>query len=155
MRMRTCFGCSLQEAQCDHRDAMKLALQGLGVTSIKWRCRNRVPQFIVGSRVWAVTDVSLTDYFDDRLVDDFPGTVVKILDHAKALVFIPKGALGRTSGAEFEPSSNGFCKLPFSRMTLREDLEDTVCPACLLPEQYGHLPNHSCSFNFEARGLHD
>jgi hypothetical protein len=133
-----------EKIDCHERAKMAAQIKGMHITSIKWRCFVRQNRFSIGDPVWARTMVGDGD--EEAVWGDFPGIVVR-LDGSKALVFIDKGAMDDEEEYQFQPrnSSNGFCKLPLSRLRKRAAPREEVCTYCDLPAHAGHMAGYSCS----------
>lgn len=146
---RTCSGCVFDKEPCFHRDTLKAKLSGLGITSVRWKCKFRSARFIVGDPVWALTSESYGSADEGGpLKDDFAGFVIRSAG-AKALVWIEPGTPGRERGEDgvrFEPSGNGFCKIPLSRLKPREAEREAICPSCEWPASKGHQEGYSCAW---------
>ena len=74
---RTCKNCKFEKAQCDHREFMRGAIKGLGITSIKFNCAMRARMFEDGQRVllkWRCYDFD--EYDEVERVVHFRATVV-------------------------------------------------------------------------------
>ncbi len=70
----TCIGCKSRE-NCPVKDSLKTAIKGLGVTSIKHRCKERVGLFQKGDPVIVRTysgysEPSDSGYGNDAIYDD-------------------------------------------------------------------------------------
>lgn len=144
---RTCVGCQNEKQPCAARDALRAHMKGFGVTSIKWKCKDRVPRIVVGDPVWALTHDGSNEYDDDGepFRDYFPGTAIKQVG-AKFVVFIEPGAEGRDNdNSKFTTTARGFCKIPLSRITAREGERETVCRYCEQPNSKGHVQGYSCN----------
>jgi hypothetical protein len=152
MIYRTCQGCVLEKELCDARDAVRLRLKGLGVTTIKWKCAERVDRYKIGDPVWAMTVCGQSaDYFEqgEQLRDEFPAIVIRHMG-SKALVFIKPDVEGKGhcgDGVPFEASNRGFCKIPLARLSPREGQPEKVCRSCEQPESLGHIEGYSCAFD--------
>lgn len=144
---RTCYGCASEKKTCPTRDALKKSLAGLRVTSIKWKCMDRIPRIVRGDPIWAWTIASndLTDS-EEPYHDNFPGTAIRETG-AKMLVWIEPGAAGEGHCGDviFEPKGNGFCKIPLSRLKLRDGDRQDVCRDCDWPTSKGHQPGFICN----------
>lgn len=58
---RTCHNCAVDAGDCPTRKALRVALAGHRVTSVKHRCAERVPLFAPGNRVtvtWTIDEVA-------------------------------------------------------------------------------------------------
>lgn len=151
MTYRTCIGCISEKQPCQARDKLRATLKGLGVTSIKWKCRARWPRFEVGDPVWALTvaNTSGGEVDDDgqALRDYFPAVAIRACG-TKMLVRIEPGAAGRGDfgdGVKFDPTHSGYCKIPLSRISAREGEREQVCRYCEWPASKGHAPGYSCN----------
>lgn len=145
MIYRTCQGCLFEHEVCAAKEAVRKKLAGIGVTSLKWRCKVRRHRFEIGDPVWALTVESKSEYDDygELYRDHFPAHVIRHCG-SKALVFIQPGAKGRSGDdGEFQ-SETGFCKLPISRLSKREGQRENVCKGCERPESMGHAKGYSC-----------
>jgi hypothetical protein len=74
---RPCKNCVRATAACDRRDQVRGAIKGVSITSVAFRCDQRVPIFAVGQRVlvhWIVPDPE-GDY-RDATEERWPATVV-------------------------------------------------------------------------------
>lgn len=147
----TCLGCVRDKHPCAYRDSLSVKLHGLGLTSIKFRCRARELKFQPGDPVWAFTSVSYgtSDEEGQPYKDDFAAVFINGLG-AKGLVWIEPGTPGRElgeDGIKFEPNGSGFCKIPLSRLTPRDGEREEVCRSCMWPASKGHLEGYSCAFH--------
>lgn len=145
---RTCVGCAKQGEPCEARDVLKGRLAGLGVTSIKWRCKDREARFQIGDPVWASTvgDQNEVDDDGEPYRDHYPGHIIRDLG-STLLIYIEPGAPGREcqDDVPFSPRANGFCKIPLSRLEAREGDRETICKHCEWPSFKGHQSGYSCS----------
>ena len=145
-----CVGCAHDKATCDAFAAFKEKIKGLGLTSVKWRCPERVDRFHVGQPVWALTTVIYGDGYNDENVcrNEWPGHIIRLLGPS-ALVYIKPGVQAKDydDEAPFEPKSggNGFCKIPLSRLKTRGGEDETICKQCELPSFTGHQAGYMCS----------
>lgn len=73
-----CFHCEADKATCQRRNAVKAAIAGLGITSLKFACPDRRALFAAGQRVvfnWSLWE---SDGYDpDPLPLSFTGTVLR------------------------------------------------------------------------------
>lgn len=104
---------------------MRAQLAGLGATSIKWRCKSRVARVPIGQPVWVRTVANT----GSESYDVFPGIACTDLG-TRMLVCIEAGAIGEQNGHKFEPNSSGFCKIPLSRIDVREGELVAMCQRC-------------------------
>lgn len=156
---RACWGCVSDGSTCPTRAAVRDQIRGLGVTSIKWRCKDRVPKFKIGDAVWVRTVSDMASSIDDNgetIFGDYPGHVVDIRG-SKILIHIPAGAFPRNEDDyPFSPSSHsghGFCKVPFARVTARDSDREEICPQCSLPASQGHISGYACEYKCRLSDL--
>jgi hypothetical protein len=149
MTYRTCVGCFFEKIECPAREAVRAQVRGLGVTTMRWRCSKRYSLLNPGDPVWAYTivgDGSYAENEDEPYRAFFPATFIKEVG-SRLIVYIEPGARARDDGGiSFTPKNDsGFCKIPRSRITLRDGERVSVCRVCDWPESKGHAPGHSCS----------
>lgn len=73
---RPCHNCVRERQPCGRREAVRAAIKGVGITSVKFRCDERQPIFAVGQRVsvsWIVSDEGDFRYATE---ESWPATVV-------------------------------------------------------------------------------
>lgn len=148
----TCIGCAV-EGDCGHREALRENLHGLGVTSVKWRCKHRADRFQRGAPVWVVTvaDLKNPTYDEDsreygRGTGPERNTFPAIFIRAKgpsALVFIHPGAQSQCDEATF--SGGPICRIPLSRISAREGEIERVCRHCDMPASAPHREGYPCN----------
>ncbi len=148
----TCHTCAFPAATCATRNALRSAISGLGLTSVKHRCRDFQPAFSPGDAVKVETLAWLHRDEDDpppRLW--FPGHFVRLTGR-KALVYVPEGAADLSAEeVKFEPSGNGFLKVPLARVAHRDapSVDVTECRFCgaipTLGNPCGRDPNYTPS----------
>ncbi len=145
---RTCRGCVLSGKPCETRQALATALKGLGITSVKWNCKMRETRIKIGDPVWIDTVASRTEVDDNGYPyrGEFPGFAIEDLG-SKLLVFIePKSPDRNDEDLLFDPGeSNGFCKIPLSRITAREADRQEICKSCSWPAYKGHQSGWMCN----------
>lgn len=148
----TCTGC-IAENGCYHLDTFRLKLRGLGVTSVKWRCKYRVDRFQRGSPVWVVTVADLKNpTFDEDSREygrgtgpernTFPAVFIRGKG-SSALVFIHPGAQSQCEEATF--SGGPLCRIPLSRISARKGNTEQVCRHCDRPQSAPHREGYLCN----------
>ena len=135
---RTCVGCKSRE-NCPTKEALKTSIKGLGLTSIKHRCKERVELFQKGDPVLVRTYSGHSEpsdgYGNDAIYDDYPGHYIR-QNGAKALVVVKPGTPGVEFGEDFpfQPKNGtGYLSVPLSRIRSNPDGESlcmTVCHRC-------------------------
>lgn len=152
----TCHTCALPAATCQTREALKAAITGLGLTSVKHRCASYAPAFMPGDAVkvetyaWFHRDGEGTS---PKLW--FPGHFIRLVGQ-RALVFVSHEAVSLNGdGVEFEPNGNGYLKVPMGRVRHRdaEPVDVTACTWCAAILSLGnpcgrdphYTPRHQCA----------
>lgn len=73
-----CFNCTVYKATCPRRQAVRNALKGSAVTSLKFRCPERQAFFATGQRVVFDWKLFETDEYDTSVLHlTFKGTVIR------------------------------------------------------------------------------
>lgn len=144
MTYRTCVGCIQQNQPCEARDKLRDMLKGLGVMSIKWKCKSRVARINVGDPIWALTVASINrvNQDGDPYRAYFPGIAIKGCG-SKMLIHIAPGTPGRDEDCTFE--GTGFCKIPMGRIEKRDGERVEVCRCCQQPAFMGHIFGAACN----------
>ena len=130
----TCVGCAEQQTACPVREAVKSAVRGHGITSIRHRCSTRRPMYVPGQRVEVLTfcdlDVDPEEWPPPRVW--FPAVVVS-QTAGRILAHIKPGTMDTTGEYEFATKGRGYCKSRLSRVrpTSSAELVDlTHCDQC-------------------------
>lgn len=152
MRFLTCHTCAIPAATCPTKAALRDSLRGFGITTLRHRCLKYRPAFEPGEAIKVTTLAWLHRDDDDpppKLA--FPGHFIR-MDKTKALVFVPAGTEDLNGeGVTFEPSSNGYLKVPLARVAHRDALpvDVTACGWCSailgVGDNCGRDPNYTPS----------
>ena len=136
MGYQTCIGCVHGTGFCQAREDIKARVKGIGVTSLKWKCRHRKPTYLPGEAVWVKIFIGWEDRGDswgreEQAFAEFPGTVIR-LKGSKAIIFIEPGVASRCEEYNFEPQANGngHVKIPIIRTRKRDAVREYVCDGC-------------------------
>lgn len=74
----TCFNCAVDKSACARRQALRKALAGNAITSLKFRCPERRPFFVSGQRVAFDWKSFESDEYDTSVLHlTFAGTVIR------------------------------------------------------------------------------
>lgn len=151
MIYRTCFGCVKAKEPCDHREILRQKLSGLGLTSIKFVCRERKAPYEPGDPAWVELYVSDPDE-DQGYSASFPATIIR-LDGTKAVARVDAGAKSDCGCYDFEPKNeNGFVKRPLKWFSHRVGDRRIVCPICSALDgkhEYGWSCHHKAMMEEE------
>lgn len=135
-----CKNCKLEKLACTRRDGVKLAIKGLGVSTIKFRCPERQPIYSPGDRVsvlWRWYDENVDGFTTGRFFSiQFKGTV----SQEKYPKFIVRydDADGVTNHGEELPAKSHFRNEALYAttrpvdMTLIAEPKREICRDCLL-----------------------
>jgi hypothetical protein len=128
-----------------------VAIAGLGITSVKHRCRDYQAAFWPGDAVKVQTLAWFVRDDDPPVRAWFPGQFIQ-LSGTKALVVVRAGAVSIDDGETvFEPNGSGYLKVPLSRVAHRDaDAVDVEacrwCSAILsVGDKCGRDPNYTPS----------
>ena len=146
---RTCAGCIVEGQPCERRDALKKAIQGLGITSAKFKCQDRRDRYASGDPVWARLFAGYGD--EEARYDTFSGVVISC-DGTRAFVFVMPGTLGLYTQLPFKTYNHGFCHVSLKRISQREGDQQEICEACQRPSEYGHAEGYACSLAEQIAG---
>lgn len=133
-----CTGCALKGKPCASREALAAAVKGLGVSSIRHRCKVRVPTYEPGAAVLILTHASSEPSEDDEPRRGwFPGIFIR-QSGTQVIAFIAPGAVaaGLSAAYPFEPQRNGFVKAPFSRIKPSDHAPPADMTHCSLCDSY-------------------
>lgn len=132
---KPCQNCAVDAASCQTRQKVRAAISGLGVTSIKFACKERKPMFHPGQRVafkWAVYGET-GEYWDAEKVQcEFHATVMK----EKGLRFIvrvddgPDHLDGEISAKDTFNNDNLVIKVKPSDMKALGQPDVAICQVC-------------------------
>lgn len=130
MTYRTCTGCVFGTGYCHEREAVKAQVKGLGVTSLRWKCKWKRLAYLPGDAVYVETIGYEPEGDEDVHIGMFPATVIQAKG-SKLVCFIEPGTLD-DSEVPFEPKShgNGHVKIPLSRVSHRDAIREYVCDSC-------------------------
>lgn len=135
MTYRTCVGCVHGSGSCQERDRVKSQVQGLGVTSLKWKCKFKRLRFRPGDHVIVSTFIEgdyQPEYGDEEtLYAWFPAIVIQNKG-PKLICFIEPGAKSTCDDYEFSPKKGGtgHVKITMQRIRPAEGVRDNVCYYC-------------------------
>ena len=126
----TCRHCQKSDG-CPIKAEIADKIRGIGITTFKHRCAERVPLFKRHDPIVARLQ-SFGDEFGNSYAGDFPGWFVGLYKETKPLIYIPVGTRDSTSNVEFEQANGkGFCRVAWSRLLPRETSDASpLCDKC-------------------------
>lgn len=134
-RFSACVGCALSPKTCDIGRALTAALRGFNVSHVKHRCLGRTPLYQAGDAVLIRTRAwqgGGGGEYEEPPWCDFSGRFIE-QNGRMAICFIKPKDLDTSGKFEFEPSRDGFVKIPFSRVSQIQDtpaIDITPCQRC-------------------------
>ena len=154
----TCTGCAVERKTCPDLARLRAALAGFGATTVKHRCKARVPRFVPGAPVIIHTYSQNGEMSENGIeLADYRGVFVRE-DGSRGIAFIAPGTIdekhrGTTAdGYPFEPKPNGigFVKLTLTRMRPIEGeppVDASECPVCKSLYGITSICERECSGN--------
>ena len=135
-RFSACTGCVNSPKTCDIGRALTAALRGFKVSHVKHKCFGRAPLYRQGDAVLVRTRAWQSGGGEEREDGppwcDFAGRFVE-QNGRMAICFIKPKTMDVSEKFEFEPSRDGFVKVPFSRVTARSvetPIDVLLCERC-------------------------
>lgn len=124
----TCINCAADRKSCQRRATISRAIKGCSITSIKFRCVDRIPMFAPGQRVsvtWPTTD-------DQGFVDTetWPATI--IVESGSRFVIQVDDVPGdlETPAREYVNNPNLFAKVTVSKLRALDEPARIICDFC-------------------------
>jgi hypothetical protein len=126
----TCNGCAYDGA-CDRQKEKRAALRGLGISSVKFICRDRASVFSPGQPVIFTTFVSNEWDGDHETIEvSYPGYCIEQRG-TKVFGFITPGVNDASGeGIPFDPKNHGFVKISMRRVKPDETRNAVDLSAC-------------------------
>ena len=134
MKTVTCNGC-VGDGACEIQKAKRAALRGLGITTVKFICKERRDLFAPGQPVIFTTYVVDEDdeYRRGSMAVRYAGYAIQ-QNGAKLVGFIKPGAPDADeAGYPFDTKGRGFVKMPIKRVAAdpsRQPIALSMCSWC-------------------------
>ena len=132
----SCRGCLVDRHKCENRKAIREAVKGLGLTSIRFACKSRISRFRAGQRVLVMWKFD-GGLFDGGLEEvQFKATVLKEPKPGRFHILVDEG---RCHSCYDEPDDyiapdcligNGYATATYSRLTALDEPDAVICGAC-------------------------
>lgn len=137
MNYGTCKGCILEKEDCADRRLIRSQVIGLGITSIKWKCKSRKSAFNEGQPV-TVTLIERGGHEEGDSLHDFDAYVLGMRGR-RVHAYIPKANQHIEQPGDFEFRNNGFVTLSMDHVRSREGEIEPICSECRKPHRLeGH-----------------
>lgn len=137
MYYHQCRGCTVNRDTCDRLSEIKSTLKGLGITSIKFKCSDRTPKFVVGNRVLVTLpfyEVYGPQGETDTYLIDFKGTVIcerKTRGNYKVKIDDgPDADDGNYSSPDDLKSETGYVAVKGEHVSPLNEFDRIVCEVC-------------------------
>lgn len=132
---RTCHNCAVDAGECPTRKALRAALAGMHVTSVKHRCPDRLPLFRPGERAtvtWAIDEVAdhpdNDGYAPPRWVEHtWPATVVSEKGGKFIVCVDDVDSDGEYPATEWLKSSSRYAKVVAAKLKPLDEPKRLVC----------------------------
>lgn len=124
----TCTGCGVARSDCQTLIAVKKAIAGLRITTVRHRCAQREPMYRPGDAVWIKT-VAWQGGDEEPPLCEFPGVFIE-QKQRKAIAFIKPGSLDGSGDEVFSTDGRGYVKVPLSRIHPRSGVPPTSVAEC-------------------------
>lgn len=128
---RTCVGCLFGKGPCAERTKLRQSIAGLGLTSVKFRCAWKRPEYRPGEPI----SISMIDYHDSydggshvAYVDGF--FVADTIAPSKALVFAIPASVEEAFDGEVKLKNSGYMSLSRSYLEQRAGVPASFCKDC-------------------------
>lgn len=130
---RPCYGCLTDGPSCPVRAEIRSKMKGLGVTSINFKCKSRIPAFSQGERVvvvWPFQDEE-TAYHGGGTTDvEFAATIIKERKFGRYVLRVDPGESITGEYASDNLNGKGFASASLHRLTPLLEPAKKVCTAC-------------------------
>ena len=137
MSYRTCHGCQIDKTSCGIRKKLRAAIKGHNVTSIKFRCADRVPAYIPGQRVivtWQWADEESRYYGMSANPVSFKATVIDENPNGKFRIYVDSGPCIHYEDHELTApdclEGNGFAKVTVAKLEPLDEPARIICKHC-------------------------
>jgi hypothetical protein len=131
---RPCHNCKLERLPCARRDGIAAQIRGLGLTGVKFRCKERQPLFTVGERVnvtWLVpTGDSWDGYHEDRTSESWPATVVAERRPKFQILVDDVDSDYDTPARDYIKNESLYAKVTAAKLTALDEPARNVCAVC-------------------------
>lgn len=127
----TCKNCVLEKQPCERRETVRQSIKGLGITSAKLRCAERVPLFSPGQRVTVTWPVVIDEeWLREANLESWPATVVKEVRPRFLIKVDDVLSDYETPASEFLKNASLYAKVPAAKLAPLDEPVQTVCDAC-------------------------
>ena len=123
----TCINCAADKKGCVRRKAIQSAIRGTGITSVKFRCTDRVAIFLPGQRVSITWTVGNDPYEVD---ETWPGTIIAE-NGSKFIVSVDDVDSDEgTPARDYIRNEQLFVKVSPSRIRRIDEPDRSICDWC-------------------------
>ena len=150
---RTCKNCVLEKAPCARRDAIKRAIAGIGITSVKVLCKDRSPRFHAGQRVsvtWPVPNCDDPEYYS-ATEESWPATVVSEVGSRFLIKVDDVRSDNDTPAGGYLRNASLYAKVSAQKLKPLDEPIQLVCAICGRVG-LGEVGEGGCHVDAQARG---
>lgn len=136
MNYRTCYGCKVDKDACPRLKTLRERLSGLHITSVAFKCPERVPHFKTGDRVTVTWPFHEGDgyYTDEIFPVPFAATVVSEKKPGRFRIRVDDGPCADPEEFGYscpdDLTGNGHASVSFTRLEKRDEPAVNVCATC-------------------------
>jgi hypothetical protein len=148
----TCRTCK-KTGSCEKQDSVKSAVKGLGLTSYKIKCKEKVELFEAGQPVTFSTLMSTSGYEGDYSEGEyikFNGVVIRKTPRGlKYHLYCVPDSESLCGEYVFDAKNRGFCNIPMSRIHKVDGDLHSFCPTEGFCEYISDIKEHDnyCKFS--------
>lgn len=124
----TCNGCAIDKASCARRNSLRSAVKGLGLTSVRFKCADRVSLYQPGERV----SVTWPVLFDDEWTNEtWPATVIQDAADGKFVIRVDNvDSDYETPASEYMKNASRFAKVSKAKLAKLDEPARNICASC-------------------------
>ncbi|MBY0394555.1 MAG: hypothetical protein K2Q27_14970 [Novosphingobium sp.] len=123
----TCINCAADKQACERRNAVRAAIKGAHITSVKFRCTDRQSMFHPGQRVGITWTAGNGDY---ELDETWPGTVIRESGTRFLIAIDDVPSDEGTPARSYIRNERLFVKVSPSRLQLLDEPDRRICKFC-------------------------
>lgn len=137
---RTCHNCAIDAGECLTRKALRAALAGMHVTSVKHRCPDRAPLFHPGDRAtvtWTINEREAHPDYEGGASDPedwaehtWPATVIREKGGKFIICVDDVDSDGEFPAREWLKNDSRYAKVAAGKLKLLDEPRRTVCARC-------------------------
>lgn len=124
----TCINCAADKQTCERRNAVRAAIKGAHITSVKFRCTDRQSMFRTGQRVAVTWTVGGDNEYE--LDETWPGTVLRESGTRFLISIDDVPSDEGTPARSYIKNERLFVKVSPSRLRALDEPDRRICTFC-------------------------